>query len=363
MPDQARSFPSRRRLLTASMLGVAGAGTLSTGAAAASAPRDGSDLADAVCAAFRNHRLVAIGEAGTHGLQEHNDALTRLLTDPRLPGVVDDVIVEFGNARYQPVVDRFVAGGAVENAELRKVWRDTSQSPLSTWDAPVFEQHFRTVRAVNQGRPRDRQLRVLLGDPPIDWPAVTTRAELSAVLVQRDAHAATVVEREVLRKGRRALLCYGADHVLHGSRIERQLRVRPYVIATLVPLAGDPGGLAERLSTYPAPSVIRTAGSWLGRFDAGLLLPAAIRGGDGDPVNLRCGVPLGTLLDAGLHVGRPEQLTVSRENPAIYLDEEYWTELRRRNALWGGIVDLDRYRREQSTRFEPETLPPGMECP
>jgi hypothetical protein len=342
MPNPARPFPSRRRLLAASMLGVVGAGTtLPTGTAAA-APR----------------------EAGTHGLQEHNDALTRLLTDPRLHGVVDDVVVEFGNARYQPVVDRFVAGGAVANTELRKVWQDTSQSPLGTWDAPVFEQHFRTVRAVNQGRPRDRQLRVLLGDPPIDWAAITTRAELSAVLMQRDAHAATLVEREVVRKGRRALLCYGADHVLHGSIIEQQTGQRPYVIVTLVPLAGDPGGMAERLSAYRAPTVIRAAEhGWLGRFDAGLLLPAAFRGGDGEPVNLRCGVPLGTLLDAGLYVGQPEQLTVSRENPAIYLDEEYWTELQRRNALWGGIVDLDRYRQEQGVRFEPESLPPGMECP
>jgi len=31
--------------------------------------------------------------------QDHHDALQMLLTDPRLPGVVDDIVVDFGNAR------------------------------------------------------------------------------------------------------------------------------------------------------------------------------------------------------------------------------------------------------------------------
>ena len=92
--------------------------------------RDARQLADAVLAAFKHHRLVAIGEI--HGQQEHHDALQVMLADPRLPEVVDDIVVEFGNALYQPTMDRFVAGPAVENAELRLVWRNTTQSPMST---------------------------------------------------------------------------------------------------------------------------------------------------------------------------------------------------------------------------------------
>jgi len=34
----------------------------------------------------------------SHGLQNHHDALQMLLTDPRLPAALDDIIVEFGNA-------------------------------------------------------------------------------------------------------------------------------------------------------------------------------------------------------------------------------------------------------------------------
>jgi hypothetical protein len=55
-----------------------------------------SGLADAILEAFKSHRLVGLGEI--HGLQTHGDALTLLLSDPRLPEVVDDIAVQFGNA-------------------------------------------------------------------------------------------------------------------------------------------------------------------------------------------------------------------------------------------------------------------------
>jgi hypothetical protein len=64
----------------------------------------GRDLAGVVLDAFIRYRLVGIGES--HGLQDHHDALQMLLADPRLPEVVDDIVVEFGNARYQDTVDR-----------------------------------------------------------------------------------------------------------------------------------------------------------------------------------------------------------------------------------------------------------------
>jgi hypothetical protein len=316
---------------------------------------------DAALTAFESHRLVAVGEV--HGLQEHHDALAELLTDPRLPRVVDDVVVEFGNALYQATMDRFTAGFPVDNADLRQVWRNTTQSPLATWDAPVYEHVYRTIRAVNTLLQPHKRIRVLLGDPPIDWSKITSRDELVTFLMQRDTHAASVIAREVLKKGRRALICYGAGHLLHGSTIEQQTGERPYVIATLVALSGDPGGLARRLSQYPRRTVIPTSDAWLGSFDAGNVFPAPSPSPSGEPINRMCGIPLGSVIDAGLYVGQPKDLTVSRENPAIYLDPAYWTELQRRNALYGGVINLDSYRQEQPVRYEPLVLPPSLQCP
>jgi hypothetical protein len=360
---------NRRRFLGASVTatvsigGLAACGGRSPAQAAAGPSTDGR-LADVVFDAFKTHRLVGIGE--THGLQNHHDLLDALLNDPRLPGVIDDIVIEFGNALYQDTIDRFIAGQPVDNVELREVWRNTTQSPLMTFDEPVYEQFFRTVRAVNWTRPPHKQIRVLAGDPPLDWSKITNTTELLRFEGSRDTHAASVVEREVLAKGHRALICYGWWHLLHSNGFARLLQQhageRMYTIADLVPLAGDPGGVATRLSRYPRNTVIPTAGTWLGSVDIGLLPPSLQRAPHGPLMNPWCGTKVGSVIDAGIYEGQPADLTATWPNPAIYLDRTYWTELQRRNALEGNVINLDTYREEQSARFQLQQLPRSQEC-
>ena len=75
--------------------------------------------------------------------------------------MVDGIINGWGNALYQATVDKFIAGEPVAGAVLRPVWRNSTQSPLETWEARVYEQFYRTVRAVNWALPARRQIRVL----------------------------------------------------------------------------------------------------------------------------------------------------------------------------------------------------------
>ncbi|MEU6721227.1 hypothetical protein ABZ897_58090 [Nonomuraea sp. NPDC046802] len=304
-------------------------------------------LADAVLAAFRSHRIVAIGEV--HGQQEHHDALQTLLLDPRLPAVVDDIVVEFGNALYQPTMDRFVAGPAVEDRDLRQVWRNTTQSPVATWDAPMYEQFFRTVRAVNWALADGEKIRVLLGDPPIDWTKVNARDDIDSP--DRDGHLVSVLKREVLDKGRRALVCYGSLHLMHAppgeqggsgiARLERLTGTRTYVILA---------GAHPRLASHPRRAVIPAQGTWLQDADTGEFnyLPG------------ECGVPFGVIADALLYLGQVKEQTQSLWNPAIYLDPAYWTELQRRKTIKGSPIDLERqYRQEQPTAWP---TPPPNDC-
>src|ERR1022692_1203000 len=365
----------RRRFMNASAAGLGAASVAGLAACSGTngkaAVPDGAKpmargLANTVLDAFRTHRLVGLGEA--HNLQNHHDALTLLLTDPRLPGGEDDIVVEFGNALYQPVIERFIAGQPVANADLRPVWRNTTQSPAATWDEPVYEQFYRTVRAVNAALPAGRQIRVLLGDPPLDWSKITNFTQLRAIAgPQRDTHAASVVRSQVLDKGRRALICYGLDHLTHGGSlaglIERQTGERPYLIADFLPLAGDPGGLAKRFSRYPRDTAVPTAGTWLGSVDAGLFSPDVQESPHGPQTNRRCGFRLGSLIDAALYLGQPQDLTSSWWNPAIFLDPVYWKELQRRNALQHNPVNLDSYRQQDLPALFPLTrLPHSEEC-
>lgn len=163
----------------------------------------------AVLDAFQSHSVVALCDA--HGNEQAHAFLLSLLRHPRFAAIVNDIVVEFGNAKYQDVIDRFVRGDDVPDETLRLVWRSTTM-PHGAADLPMFEEVFRAVRDINKPLPPERRLRVLLGDPPIDWDTVRGRDDHFAWIAMRDSHPAAVIQLEVLAKTRRALVLYGQLH-------------------------------------------------------------------------------------------------------------------------------------------------------
>jgi erythromycin esterase-like protein len=120
----------------------------------------------AILDAFQTHPIVALGE-GPHGNEQGHAFRLALIRDPRFAATVTDIVVEFGSARYQALMDRFVNGADVPDSALKHAWQDTTVT-TSVWDRPIYEEFFRVVRTVNAGLPAGRKLRVLLGDAPID---------------------------------------------------------------------------------------------------------------------------------------------------------------------------------------------------
>jgi hypothetical protein len=107
------------------------------------------DAIAAIVDAFRTHRVVALSDA--HGNEQAQAFLIQLVRDSRFAAAVDDVVVEFGSARYQDTIDRFVQGEDVPYDDLRRVWQDTTQ-PSAAGDVPINEMFFRAVRDVNASR-------------------------------------------------------------------------------------------------------------------------------------------------------------------------------------------------------------------
>jgi hypothetical protein len=170
------------------------------------------DPIDAILDAFKTHQVVTL--PGGHAENELHALLLKVIRDPRFPAVVNDVVVEFGSARYQDLMDRFVRGEDIPDAELRRqVWLNTTV-PGITNDNPLPEAFFRAVRALNQSLPAERRLRVLLGDPPIDWDHIRRKEDHRHWVVQRDSYPADLIRREVIVRGRRALVVYGNLHFL-----------------------------------------------------------------------------------------------------------------------------------------------------
>src|SRR4030095_13984191 len=179
--------------------------------------------------AFASYPVVALGE-GAHGNVQGHAFRLALFRDPRFTAVVKDLGIESGSARYQDFMDRFVLGEAVPEVELLRAVRENTVTPTPAWDRPMYDEMFRAVRDINTSLPRDRQLRILLGDPPIDWREVKTADEYRGWLMQRDSHPAALIQREVLAKGRRALVVYGDGHFQ--ARSERPGRSLVGILAT-----------------------------------------------------------------------------------------------------------------------------------
>src|SRR5262249_14124839 len=300
----------------------------------------------AILNAFDKYPLVALGEA--HRNQQVHDFIISLVRNPDFPQKVNDIVVEFGSARYQDVMDRYTLGETVPAVELRRVWRDTVN--ILVWDAPVYEGFFKTVRAVNQNLPRGKRLRVLLADPPFDWSNIHSKEEWEHIAETRDDHAAKVIEKEVLAKKHRALLIFGSAHVIRdkafdaygrnrkpdGKRTLGELLEQRYPGASLLIWAHMPGWMTReldpRLMSWPKPSLALLKGTWIG---------AAYVGEHSRSPKLE------ELADAFLYVGPIESLTESKPAPEIYSDADYLRQLLRRNEIQGGFntSELERLRK------------------
>ncbi len=57
---------------------------------------------DAIFQAFDHYSIVLLGEV--HWNAQQHRFVQQLLHDQRLPGVVNDIAVEFGNSLYQPLI-------------------------------------------------------------------------------------------------------------------------------------------------------------------------------------------------------------------------------------------------------------------
>ncbi|HEU0029472.1 MAG TPA: hypothetical protein VFQ53_02480 [Kofleriaceae bacterium] len=282
-------------------------------------------------AAFDRYEVVAINAA--HGKKDLDDFLLALVRDPRFPDQVNDIAVECGNSLYQPVLDRYIAGADVPFTEVRKVWRNTTQTMCSS--SGFYAQLFPLVRAINQRLPANKRLRVLAGDPPIDWDQVKTQEDVWRYF-KRDETIASVMETEVLAKHRKALMLFGTFHLMHGqgaNAVSTYEKKYPHVTFVISDLGNYDN---SRLAAWPNPSLVPTKGTWLGTLSPGDIWSPGVRILDckvqsGFPPELQ--KPVADVIDAFLYLG-PRDLRLLEPTPAhIAVDSEYMTELVRRMAL------------------------------
>ncbi|MBN9589816.1 MAG: hypothetical protein J0G99_12510 [Alphaproteobacteria bacterium] len=319
---------------------------------------------DGIFNAFQTHPLVGIGEH--HRIQQELDFYAALISDPRFAREVGNVVVEFGGAVHQDIIDRYVNGDDVPYTELRKVWTDTVGwiPVVPALGYPVF---FAQVRQVNKSLPPGQHIHVWLGDPPIDWSKVKTHAEWQTLNSRRDIFPAALIEKQILARGRKALVIYGGGHFMPpapgsaGDKMEEAgwhnttwadiiRRDHPGSLYTIFPY----GGMGDKscaqdieslMAGWPVPALATPIkGSDIAAKQRACD-KTTIQDGSFPPgmTNVEKEQVLETMKngpslvgDAMLYLGPSGSLTFSPYIPDMYLDIDYAKTLARHNLLQTG---------------------------
>ena len=230
-----------------------------------------------VLRAFETHDLVMIGEI--HSNKQEYNWYVSLIRTPEFADRVDDIVLEMGNSLYQQFVDSFVAGDNARFDQVQKAWRNTVGvvGPQS----PLVETLYEAVRETNMQRRGKHQMRIICGDPDIDWSTVNNMNTVSLYESRRDEWYAHVVQRDVLAKHHRALLIMGGMHFLRNSpeqaanpSVETTLRKKgatTYVILSGTNTPNDCCEVDHRFDSWPALSIAAARG-WVGELSARSLM-------------------------------------------------------------------------------------------
>jgi hypothetical protein len=277
----------------------------------------------AVLQAFETHDIVMLGEI--HGNKQEYEWLQSLAANPEFADRVDDIVLEIGNSLYQKSVDRYIAGEAVPIEKVQRAWRNTlGLGP----PPPIYADLYKTVRETNIRRHGKHQMRVICGDPYINWDKIKTKEDIGPFMGHRDLWYAQVVKDEVLAKHHRAFLIAGVTHFLrgqgdanpprdvqqnHGKQhnnwsnpgyIEPELRragAKTFLILAGTNAVKGYDDLDSRFNSWPAPSIALLNGNWVGELSA---MPV-VTGGTGE---IQPPIKLKDAADALLYLGPRDSL-------------------------------------------------------
>jgi hypothetical protein len=325
-------------------LAAAGHGSATAGGLGGlSWPGSPTDALAYIQKAIEESPIVALGE-GPHASAEPHEFLRYVLSNEEVLRAVDVIIVEFATELQQPVLDSYISGEDVSFGALSKVWRDTSTSPIAPWDSPLYVDLLAGIREANQALPEDQRVRVLAGDPPMDWASIATREDFSRAIQPRDFYVARVAIEQAFELGKKVLIVYGGAHLprvpvgdkddMRNSLTYRILERHPNSMRVLEFLNSENLGLADRIDEFVPGTVYETGEHWVGEMNAERFFPG-IRSRVTDPetgeaswqeVPLYSGHSIQDLFDALVYIGPSSEWhhvppSLDEERDAAYLRE------------------------------------------
>jgi hypothetical protein len=315
----------------------------------------------AILEALKTHDVVALSDP--HGNVQVQTFLLSLVRDSRFPAAVNDIVIETASARHQDVIDRFVRGDDIQKDVLRRAWEDHTVANSLGVQA---EEMIRAVRAINVSLGDTRKLRVIAGDPPIDWDNVPSSQDHRRWTELRDTYPADLIRRQVLDRGRRALVIYGQLHLQRRqiasdydmstwqsqtlvSVLERDPAVRIFNVWTLLDSNVE---LPDGVTSWRVPSLAAMQGTTLGEKDfgsysRGLGTRFAVKSGQLvplPPAEWRM-MRMQDQFNALLYLGPPSSMTTITAPAALCRDPEFVKNRLHRLVLAGPPVEVENFKK------------------
>lgn len=322
-----------------------------------------SDPISTILDAFKTHEIVTLTDP--HGNVQVQAFILELIRDPRFRQSVNDIVIETASARYQDAIDRYVRGDDVPRSSLRKAWEDHTVANSLGIQA---EEVIGAVRTINASAEETGRLRIIAGDPPIDWDNIISPRDHSRWIELRDSYPADLIRRQVLDRGRRALVIYGQGH-LQRRQIVSNYDMTTWQAQTVVSLLERDHGahvfniwtLVDRNVELPAgvtswrvPSLAALRGTTLGARDFGLYNRGL---GDGTRFGVKGGqlVPVPQAewktmrmedqFDALLYLGPPASMTFASVPAALCEDADFVKRRVERLGRFGPPIEVQNFKK------------------
>ena len=289
---------------------------------------------------FEHSNIIGFGE-GAHGLENFHQFFIKMLDNVKIQEIIDVLIVEFANTDYQDILDEYIFGKNISIKDLRKIWRESTQSPGRFGEHPVYLELLKKIREINLTLPEEKKIRVIGGDPSIDWKSITTWDEYAKeVGFNRIFFPAKLAIEHGINCDKKVLLIYSGFHLvkINDQRIDPNHQTittvinnkRPNGMKVIEVFNPKSFELEEQVKGLPLYSILDLSKDKLGNFSAEKLFSSIYKNGKKEI--LFEGFKVKELFDAFLYVGQNNTWEI-REIPITDYSDEEWIELNRRRCI------------------------------
>ncbi len=291
---------------------------------------------------FQHYNIIGLGE-GLHGLENSHRFFQMLFDNKKIQSLINFIIVEFANTDYQDIIDKFIFGENVEIQDIRKIWRESTQCIGSFGEAPVYLNLLKKIRNINLTLPNDKKIRVLGGDPSIDWNTIHNLDDYRKKIELRKIFPAHLAMKYGVLGNQKVLFIYSGLHLTkisdetspetHWSITTHINKKYPGAMKVIEILNTKELHLQKETENWPLYSIIDVQENFSGELPAEKLFPEMYN--DKGKVILYRGYKIKDLFDALLYVGPTKKWKISEIPNNIFSDEKFLIELNRRREILG----------------------------